>query len=632
MLSEFLKISPKVSVLPVIHGSGDFAVEVRRVLLDQKFDCLAVPLPESFQPAVESAIDFLPNITIVTQMEVASPGAREWSPESERQDADEEQGDGGPRASYVPVDPCQPVIAALRIAKQERMRRAFIDLETDDYQPAIAMLPDAYALKKVAIDQFAAAVLPAIPRPAEGQHAARITHMARRLRELERKHESILLVCSVTDWPWIREAYTENARRKRIETPDVEEPETYRVKPETLIFLLGELPFIVGLYERARRELEDDENLSIDGVKELVLASRDRYKADLKKRARKISPHLLATYLKYVRNLSLIERRFTPDLYTLIVAAQQMAGDQFAIHVAETARDYPFTEFLPFDEFEMSIGKGKLPDGTLCEMKSRLPGPPVFWRTCQLNRRPPKIDQEKWQTLWNPFRQCSWPPEDIAIERFRTHVKDHALNILGHDLARVEKFSTSLKDGLDIRETLRNWHTGELYVKVLPPSRGNLDCVIMLFDSPADPREYPWRITWHAESHDESTLSFFATHYRGEVVGPGIAQAQYGGAMFLFPPRDVFDIWRDSRFDAADTLEERMLLAAFHYSTEKHIAILSEAQPGAAWRRLAKKHGKKLVHVPLAHFSQETIQQLRSFHVLNGQQVRSYAEHFIRKG
>ncbi len=33
-----------------------------------------------------------------------------------------------------------------------------------------------------------------------------------------------------------------------------------------------------------------------------------------------------------------------------------------------------------------------------------------------------------------------------------------------------------------------------------------------------------------------------------------------------------------------------------------------------------------------AHFSQETIQQLRAFHVLNGQQVRSYAEHFIRKG
>ena len=61
----------------------------------------------------------------------------------------------------------------------------------------------------------------------------------------------------------------------------------------------------------------------------------------------------------------------------------------------------------------------------------------------------------------------------------------------------------------------------------------------MLFDSPADPRDYPWRITWHAEHHDESTLSFFATNFMKDIVGPGIAAASYGGAMFLFPPRSI---------------------------------------------------------------------------------------------
>jgi hypothetical protein len=186
-------------------------------------------------------------------------------------------------------------------------------------------------------------------------------------------------------------------------------------------------------------------------------------------------------------------------------------------------------------------------------------------------------------------------------------------------------------DGLDIRETLRNWHTGDLYVKVLPPSRGSLDCVLMIFDSPADPREYPWRITWHAEHQDESTLAFFATHFAKEIVGPGIAQATYGGAMFLFPPRSVPDVWRDKRFDFTDTLEERLLAAACVHSTERHIAVLSPAPPGPGWRRLAKKYHKRLIHVPLSRFSQETIQQLRMFHVLNGRQVRSYAEHFIRK-
>jgi hypothetical protein len=625
-MHDVLKISERVTVLPVIHGSGDFAVEVRRLMLSERFDCLAVPLPPSFQSDVERAIVHLPNITLVLQEELPNYRVSDWSPESE---AAAEGGDER-SYSYVPIDPCQPVIAALRIAQQEHLHRAFIDLEVDRFRPLGAALPDPYALKKVPSEQFAAAVLPAIPRLPAGQPQQRTLVMARRLRELEERYESILFVCSLTDWPWVREAYTERREPSAVDAV-VEDTVLFRPEPQTLLFLLGELPFITGLYERARAELDDDENLSIDGVKEMLLAARTRYEADLKSRARRLTPHLFSTLLKYVRNLSLIERRMTPDLYTLIVAAQQIAGDQFAIHLAETAREYLPQEWLPYPELKMGIDRAQLPDGDVVTLKTRLPGNPVSWRSCRLNRRPPKIDQLQWAMRWNPFRQCSWPPEDIAIERFRTHVKDHALSILGNDLAKTEKFSTSLKDGLDIRETLRNWHTGDLYVREYPPNRGNLDCVIMLFDSPADPRDYPWRITWHAEVHDESTLSFFATDFQSELVGPGIALSTYGGAMFLFPPRPIEDIWRDEQFDFCDTLEERLLAAACVYSREKHIALLSAAAPGAGWRRMAKKHHKKLIHVPLAHFSQETVQQLRMFHVLNGREVRSFAEHFIRR-
>ena len=58
MPSPVLQLSSRISVLPVIHGSGDFAVEARRLLLSEQFDCLAVPLPESFQESVERAIEF----------------------------------------------------------------------------------------------------------------------------------------------------------------------------------------------------------------------------------------------------------------------------------------------------------------------------------------------------------------------------------------------------------------------------------------------------------------------------------------------------------------------------------------------------------------------------------------------
>jgi hypothetical protein len=627
-----LSFSSRITCLPIIHGSGDFAIEVRRLMLSRPFDCVAVPLPPSFQTDVERAVEFLPNVSLVVQEEDRWGVERRESSVEYREDDFDSEGDRSNErvASYVPIDPCQGVIAALRIALEERIPRAFIDRETARFEVRSGVFPDPYALKRVSPEQFAAAVLPAVPPLPQGQARDRAVTMAANLRRLERRHSSILFVCSLLDWPWIRDAY-QRGEEPAEEEDEVDETAIYAANPRQLLFLLGELPFITGLYERARAELEQDENLSVDGVKSLLLAARTHYQQELGKRARKISPKALQTYFQYVRNLSLIEHRLTPDLYTLIVAAQQIAGDQFAISVAETARSYPFTQAIPYPTMSLGIGKGRLPDGDLVALKNRLPGQAVSWRTCNLQPQPPKIDQREWRMRWNPFRQCSWPPEDVAIEKFRTHVKDAALTLLGNDLARSEKFTTSLKDGLDIRETLRNWHTGDLYVKVQPPTRGSLDCVIMLFDSPADPRDYPWRVTWHAEHHDESTLALFATNFQANMVGPGIGQATYGGAVFLFPPRPIPDIWRNKRFDFADTLEERLLAAGCYHARERHVALLSAAPPGPVFRQIAKRFGKKLVHVPLSRFSQETIQQLRMFHVLNGTHIRSYAAHFIRK-
>jgi hypothetical protein len=473
-------------------------------------------------------------------------------------------------------------------------------------------------------------LLPVIPRPPAGQRLDRIRHMARRLRELEQRFRSILCLCSILDWPWIREAFLDPTESP-VEHDTVEDTEVFTVEPRTLVFLFGELPFITGLYERARAELEDDENLSIDGVKELLVAARDRYRADLKRRARRVTPHLLAQCLKYLRNLTLIERRMTPDMYNIVVAAKQVAGDQFALHVLETLREYPFTSPAPFPELRMGIDQGRLPDGTVTGMVNRLPGPPSTWRSCQLQRRPDRTEVKKWQMKWNPFSQCSWPPEDELIEDFRAHVFDRAKAIMGADLARTEKFTTSILDGVDIRETLRHWYADEIHVKILPPTRGRLDCVVMLFDAPADPRDYPWRTTWFAEHEDESTLSFFATDFRRELVGPGIGLATYGGALFLFPPIFIPDIWNDRRLDFTTTLEERLLAAACLHSQCPHIAVLSPAPPGAGLRRLATRFKRKFVHIPLGQFGDSAIQQLRMVHVLNGRQVRSYAAHFIRK-
>jgi hypothetical protein len=219
----------------------------------------------------------------------------------------------------------------------------------------------------------------------------------------------------------------------------------------------------------------------------------------------------------------------------------------------------------------------------------------------------------------------------VQIENFRQAVFDRAREAMGVDLVKTEKFTTSIRDGIDIRDTLRHWYAGDIYVKVLPPNRGRLDCAVMLFDSPADPREYPWRATWFAEHKEESTLCFFASDFSRQPIGPGICQAVYGGAMFFFPAIPIPDIWTDKRLDFTETLEERMLAAACLHSQCSQIALLSSGPPGPGWRRLAKRFKKSWIHLPLSRFSESTVSRLRHFHVLNGKQVRSYAADFIRK-
>ncbi|XZE56755.1 hypothetical protein SH139x_002887 [Planctomycetaceae bacterium SH139] len=727
-IPPLLQISPRITALPIIHGSGQCALIVRRWMLEHKVDCVALPLPESFREPVETAVLELPRPAIVIQppREKADFEITEWSAENEHgffgsddsddEDEDEDEDDElrwWPQ-SYVPIDPCQPVIMGIRAALGEHVPRAYIDLETEQFLPESSAMPDPYALRTVSPERFAAALLPSITPPARLQTQRRVEYMAMRLRELEQHYENILLICCVSQWPWIRAAYhghapwptpawvphqrqtaddrkkadgdTSQQNRERaedqadqadaeedefadyhideiiieqlqsigedddleddlaleedgdgldVEPPsaaDMEEPVVYPVEPRTLVFLFGELPFISALYERARAELEEDDNIQIDGVKELLIAAREAYYLDLGKRARRITPFALSQALKYIRNLSLLGKRMTPDLYTIVTAAKQIFGDQYALSVVETARDYAYSvEDNDEPAVALAIDQGRLPTGDIVPLVSRLAGPTVLWQSIQLNRRPTDDERARWGYKWNPFGQCSYPPEDEHIERFRSRAFDRARAIMGADLARTEKFTTSVKDGIDIRDTVRHWYEKQIYVKVIPPDRGTLDACVMLFDSPADPRDYPWRTTWFAEHNNESTLAFYATDFRQELVGPGICLATYGGAMFLFPPKSIPDIWSDPRLDFVETLEERLIAAACMYSRSRQVALLSSLPPGGGWRRLARRFKKQLIHVPLSGFSEAEVSQLRMVHVLNGTEVRSYAEHFIRK-
>lgn len=648
---DVLRIGPHVTALPVVHGSGDFAWEVRRLMLANDFDCLAVPLPHSFQAAVLEGVVRLPHPSMIIQPDcqpedgpgfpsagfLGDPADRAADFTGDGDFFSREVGDDSSesperrRVSYVPIDPCQPVIAALRVALGDHLPIYFIDQETGSFENHSDNVPDAYALKRLSIERYAAAVLPSLGAPDSRQWWNRIQTMAWNLRELSVDFKRILFVVGIHEWPWVRQAFFD----RRLTRPDPEKVhpvQLCQLTDNSLYFFLGELPFITSLYEKARAEMGNEANLNIDGVKDLLISARDSYRQEYRNRARKITPKLLSQILKYTRNLSLIENRFTPQLVDIITAAQQIAGDGYALHVLDQAKRYDFLTHDPdAPAVSMSTNRVMLENGEICTPVSRLPGPPLIWKELQLIPKPDREQIRDWQMAWNPHLQCSWPPEDEVIENFRQTVFERAREVMGADLVQTEKFTTSIRDGIDIRETVRHWYDNEIHVKILPPTRGTLDVAVILFDSPADPRDYPWRTTWFAEHPNESTLAFYATDFGQQPVGPGICLATYGGALFIFPPVQIPDIWQDPRLDFASTLEERLLAAACLYSQSPQIALVSSAPPGAAWRQLAKRFKKSWIHLPLGRFSDSTVQQLRMVHVLNGQQVRSYAANFIRR-
>jgi hypothetical protein len=624
-LSVF-QLSPRIQLLPVVHGSGDMAQEVRETLIGRRFDCLAVPLPPSFERPVEDTVFDLPTIGVVVQTEPASEDTE--------------------RVNFVPVDPCQPVIMGIRVAIGEGISRAYIDREVLSFEPLSFVSPDPYALKELSLAAFAAALLPALPAPAEGsQQAARVAWMAFQLHQLEMEYESVLCLCHLADWPWIREAYQRRAPFQEPESAD-RRPARYVADSESLYFLLGELPFITELYERRRATVHSDRHLSIDGIKELLLETRAAWQATHEDEGQSIpnwvTPQLLQLYLQYVRNLALLDRRLTPDLYSLVLAAKQMAGDDFAIRLLETAKRYTYQDaessYLP--RLSAGLGQLELPEGQVVQATNRFQGTPLVWRSVSLRPKPTRKASRRWSYLWNPNRQCSWPPEDSKIESFHTHVREQAKAIIGSDLAKVEKFTTSIKDGIDLRESLRHWYKRhqpgaskqlEIYVKEIPPARGNVDTVIFLFDTPADPEDYSWQATWYAEHAEESTLCFYATPFLNNMVGPGIGQSRYGGALFIYPPRPIPDIWTDEGLRFAKTLEERLIAAGSLHTREAHIALVTPVPPRARWRRIARHFGRRLVPIPLTRFSAQLIDRLRRFHVLNGHEIRSFAAQFIRE-
>jgi hypothetical protein len=606
----------RIAFVPSIHGRAAFAREVRRIFLGGRFPTVAVELPESLAERTLEGIARLPAIHVVSYEEQS--GAR----------------------AFFPIDPCDSIIEALRMGAGENCDLEFIDMDVEEFERTEVVLPDAYAAGSIGLPRFYFAVEPALPPVHPGsQDDLREATMARRLRRmlLERDPRRLPILC-VLGMAHLRgvvrrlDAMARGSGGGIEDIPPVPPPldvALHPLSPASLYHVLGELPYTTHLYEKQRGEISLEEFDAVEKLKELLLEARERYHEKHREEFERISSASFQNLLQLTRNLCLLEKRLTPMLYEMAVAAKGIAGSEFAVQVIETAKRYPLPGKPPAGSIDMTEEAMGLEGGTQ-PAKKRFVDEAKVWKNLKLHGPPPEKDRKRWRTAWNPLKSCSWTPEDILIENFAGHVRSRALLESGIAEERLEEFRTSLKDGIHVRETIRNLHLGKVIVKEVPQVRGQVGAVVVIYEPP-DPEKFPWKITWMPEFEWESVLAFYATSYMDDLVGPGIARARYGGQLFLRPRGFIGDIWdRDPALDEARDDAERLVLAGAIHSTDRFIAYVASSQPTPRMRAFAQRAGKRIIYLPISGFSRSTLEKLRRFHVLNGKPVRSWARQFIR--
>ncbi len=594
-----------VTYLPVAPGRMEFAVAVRRRILRERPDVVAVELPMSLERHYLAAVDQLPEISVLVYP-----------------DDDDEDGDDS-RGVYVPIEPCDPFTEAVRTAKETGAEIVFVEPDLGERPHIAEAYPDPYALRRMPFEKYVEAyrVYPAARSEEIVAHASGI---AWRLQGTN-PERSVLAVVSLNLLDPILDAMEtpQDAPAGRRTTRQVD---LVNAHPDCLAEITIEYPYLQERYERYRNILGPDE--LIERPRTQLSLLRDAEAAYVKNTGDTILHWQRRAMAKYTRNLAMINRELTAGLFDIVVAARSIVDDNFAWEVWEMANRYPAqkevtaleTARISSDEVWFRTKRMKL--------RRRLRKPKA--RLLPKSLKPRKKEQQpgEWAEQLNGDAICSYPPEDLVVEDYGEFLKNKATHILSEERSRVEPFATSILDGIDIRETVRNWYQGKIFVRSLQKVSGDVGAVVVIFDHDRDDR-YNYLTTWLGEHKNESDMAFYATNPFDHMVGPGIGRAEYGGFLMTRPPRRLFDIWSDPDYDFAESKPERLLMAALDYSLQKNVVYVAAKPPRSIFRSIASHLRRRIVYVPIGQLSSQKLKKLRVVHVLDGYDRRKEAKGFI---
>jgi len=591
----------RFTYFPVAPGRVEFALEVRRRILAERPPVVAVELPGWLEPSYLRAIGRLPELSVLVY--------------PDPHDVD--------RGIYVPVEPCDPFTEAVRTARETGAEILFAEPDVGDRPHLPDLFPDAYAVRYLGVERYVESYrLHPQPRTDETNiHAGGIAWKLQGADPLAQ----VFVVISLNMLDPVLDA---------MEAPQEPPPKLTRLRtaelinphPDCLAEITVEYPYLQERYERFRERLEDEETIDRRRVQFALL--KDAEKDYEKSTGEQLAHWQRRMIARYTRNLAMMSRDLLASLFDLTVAARGIVDDNYAWEVWNTANRY-FAQRASSDvRTENLSGEEVWINTRKLRLRRRLPRPKQRLKPANLKMRKKEKHPGEWAQRLDGNAICSYPPEDFVIEEYGRFLKQKAKSIVSEERTRVEPFTTSILDGIDIRETIRNWHEGKIYVRHFQRLTGEVGAVLVIFDEDPGNRFY-YHTTWLGEHQNESDMAFYSTHPFDHLVGPGIGRAEYGGFLMTLPPRRLLDVWGDPDYDFARTKPERLLMAALDYSVHRHIVYVAAQPPRSVFRSIAAHLNRSILYIPLGQLSPTKLKKLRVVHVLDNHARRGEAKDYI---
>jgi len=586
---------------PVAPGRMEFSIELRQALLRARPDVVAIELPAPLQPAYLQAVNRLPEMSVLLY-----PGGEDQS-----------------QAIYIPVEPADPFTEAIRTAIEIGAEILFADPGIGERPHLPDLYPDTYSIRHIGIDKYVEAYR-VYPQPRSDEISRHASGIAWKLQGAD-PVARVFCVISLNLLDPVLDAIEEPQSEPAAE-PKFPAVEVYNLHPDCLAEVTLEYPFLQERYERFRVLMDTPD--PIDRRHAQLALFRQAEAAYEENTGEKVTHWQRRLLARFTRNLALTAGQLAAGLFDIAVAARSVVDDNFAWDVWDTANRYALQK-AESDVPTLNIsGEEVWIDTKKIRLRRRLPSSKRRFRPAGLKARKKEKVPGEWARELNGTNICSYPPEDLVIEDYGRFLKKKGKSILSEERARVEPFTTSILDGVDLRETIRNWHEDRIYVRNYQKISGEVGSVIVIFDEDPGDR-YNYCTTWLGEHQNESDMAFYSTLPFDNIVGPGIGRGEYGGFLMSLPARRMFDVWRDSDYDMAESKPERLLLAGLDYSIQKFVVYVAAKPPRSIFRNIATRFGRTIVYIPIGHLSPVTLKKVRVVHVLDGYDKRDIAKEYI---